>query len=182
MLRDPSAIPQMLYNVSPRSQTSSNDHLHRVNSPQDQSKPGNSTEEGSSLLILVLNNVTPIEGELVHDDQVCNAGNSIPSPFRSLLNGEGSEETSQDHDNVGNDSHEDVGATKTSEKAEIEEQKWGGKAPVDVAGPVDFAVDGLVDVGEVLLRLGDDDLVVGNAVMDGHGEVGDHSEGGDESR
>jgi len=51
------------------------------------------------------------------NDEIGNAGDSVVSPFaRVVLTTEGSKETSQDHDEVGNNSKEDVGTVHTSEE------------------------------------------------------------------
>lgn len=127
-----------------------------------------------------MNDTTAVEGKLVDNDQVCNASNGVPSPLWSLLNSEGSEETGQDHDDISDNGDEDIGTTEACKEAEIEEQEWGSDAPVYVTGPVNLTVDGLEGVGEVLLRLLDGNLVVRDTIIDSHGEIGDHSKGGDE--
>ena len=155
-------------------------NLHRVDGPEDQGESGNGAEESSSLLVLVLNNTTTIEGKLVDDDQVGNASHGVPSPFRALLDREGSKETGQDHDHISDNCNEDVGTVQSSEQGKVQKQEWSGDAPVDIAGPIDLAVDGLEGVGEMLLGLLDGDLVLANAIMNGHGVVGDGGESGDE--
>lgn len=172
----------MLHKVSPYLRTPRGRDIHRVHSPEDQSETSDGTEEGGSLLVLVLNDTTAIDCKLVHDNQVGNAGHSVPSPLGSTLDSEGSEKTGQDHDDISDNSDEDVSTTKTREKAKIEEQEWGGEAPIDVTGPVDLTVDSLEGVWEVLLGLLDDNLVVRDAVIHSHSKVGDHSEGGNEGR
>lgn len=94
---------------------------------------------------------------------------------------EGSKETGEDHDDVSNDGNEHAGTAQAGQEAEIEEEEWGGDTPVDIAGPVDLTVDGIVGVGEVLLGVLDQDLVLANTITDCHGIVGESGEGGDES-
>ena len=155
--------------------------IHWVDGPEDESEAGNGGEESGSLLILALDDTTAVDTELVDNDEVGNAGNGVPSPLGTLVNGEGGKEAGEDHDDVSHDGDEDVGTCETGQEGEIEEQEWGGDAPVDVAGPVDLTVDDLLDIGDVLLGVvGLDDLVLADAVTDGHGEVGDCREGGDE--
>jgi len=151
-----------------------------VNCPENQSETSNGAEERGSLGVLALDDTTAVESELVDNNQVGNARNGVPSPFGALIHGECSEETSQDHDDISNNSDEDVSTVETSQEGEIKEEEWGGESPVDVAGPVDLTVDGLVGVGEVLLGMLDGYIVVANAVTDSHGEVGESSKGGDE--
>ena len=132
-------------------------------------------------MIFALNDTTTIEAKLVDDDQVGNASNGIPAPFWSFLNRESSEETSQDHDDIGNDGHKDVGTRKTSQEAKIEEQEWGGETPVDIAGPVDFTVGDRLDVRAMGPRDGLNNLILANPITDCHGIIRDHGKGGDES-
>lgn len=117
MLRDPSAIPQMLAQISSSSVTlgAVASHIHWVDCPKDKSETSNSTEEGGSASILSHDNTAAIEAELVNDDQVGDASHSVPSPFRSLFDGKGGEKASQDHDDISDEGHEDVGTIKTSQ-------------------------------------------------------------------
>lgn len=154
--------------------------MHWVDGPEDQSESGNGAEESRSLLVLALNHTTAVKGELVDNDQVGNASHGVPSPLGALLDSEGSEETGQDHDDISDNGNENVGTAQSSEQAKVQEQEWGGDAPVDVAGPVDLAVDGLEGVGEMLLAVLESDLILANTIVNGHGEVRDGSEGGDE--
>lgn len=157
-------------------------HLHWVDGPQDESETSNGREESSGLLVLACNGTTSVPCELVDNDEVGNASNSIPSPLGSVLNGESSEETGQDHDEISNNGDEDVGTCKTGQEAEIEEEEWGGNAPVDITGPVDLTLDDLLNIGDLALAVvGGNDGVVADTITDGHGEVGDGGKGGDES-
>ena len=117
---------------------------------------------------------------MVDNDQVGDASHGVPSPFGALLDGEGSEKTGQNHDQISDDGNEDVGTAQSSKQAQIQEQKWSSDAPVDVAGPVDLTVDSLEGIWEMLLGLLDSDLVLANTIVNRHGEVGDGSECGDE--
>lgn len=115
-----------------------------------------------------------MDGQVPDDDQVGNAGNGVPSPLLGgALSAVSGEETGQDHDEIGNDGHEDLSAVETREQAEVDKQERCGDAPVDVAGPVDLAVDGGLCVWDVVVLLGDWDLVEVDAITGGHGEVGD---------
>ena len=180
MLRDPSAIPQMLSQVSMRFDLGRWGHEHRVDGPEDKSKASNGGEEGGGLLILALDDVAAIEAELVDDNQVGNAGNGVPSPLGSLADGEGGKEPGDDHDQVSDDGDQDIGTGQASQDGQIAEQKRGGDGPVDVTSPVDLALDGLV--GGRVAALLDLDGVIADAILNGHGEVGNGSKGGDEGR
>ena len=109
MLRDPSAMPQILHSISSVEANQPDSNSHWVDGPENQSEPSNGTEERSGLLILVLDDTTAVITELVDNDKVSNASHCVPTPFRAALNGERSEEAGQDHDEVGNDSDENVG-------------------------------------------------------------------------
>ena len=85
-------------------------NLHWVDSPKDKGESGNGAEESSSLLVLVLNHTTAINGELVDNDQVSKASHGVPSPFWSLVHGQGSEEPGQDHDHISDNGNKNVGA------------------------------------------------------------------------
>lgn len=118
------------------------------------------------------------------DEEVSNAGNGVPTPLFSwhrIVGGKGSEETSQDHNEIGDDGHGDVGTVETGDEAEIEEEQRGGDAPVDIAGPVDLTLDVVVGGGNtVLVLVLNGDLVVADAVTDSHTEVGDSGSHDDE--
>lgn len=147
------------------------ENIHWVGGPEDQSEASNGGEESLGLSILVGSSGTAVESELVDDDEEGSAGNGIPSPFGSVSTTEGSEETGEDHDQIGNDSNEEAGTIETGEETEIGEQEWRGHGPVDISCPVDLAVDGLVCVWDVLVGLGLDDLVVADAITAGHSVV-----------
>lgn len=119
------------------------------------------------------------------DDQVGNAGNGVPSPLLcGALGAVSSEETGQDHDEVSNNGHEDLSTVQASEQAEIDKQEWCSNAPVDVTGPVDLTVDGLLCVWNVVMLLLDWNLVEVDTVTAGHGKVrdscGHNNKGGDD--
>ena len=119
--------------------------------------------------------------ELPDNNEVGNTGNGVPAPLLGgLLRAEGSEETSENHDDVCNNGDQDVGTGKTSEKSKVEEQKRGGDGPVDVTGPVDLAVDVVLGGGDVLVVLLLGGVVVADTVAAGHGEVGESGEGDNE--
>lgn len=155
--------------------------VHGVNCPKNQGEACNGTKEGGGRRVLALDDTTSIEAELINNDQVGNASHGIPSPLWTLLDGEGGEETGQDHDDICNDGDKNIRTVKTSQKAEIEEKEGRCEGPVYVTGPVNLSVDGLGGVWKVLLGLLNGDFVLGGTVADGHGEIGEGSEGGDES-
>lgn len=126
--------------------------------------------------------MTAIDSELIDNNEVGSAGHGVVAPFGSFLGSESCKETSKNHDDISNDGDEDVGAAQAAEKAKIQKQEWGGDTPVDVTGPIDFTVDNVVGVWEVLLGVLDLNLIHGDTITDGHGVVGDHGKGGDESR
>ena len=99
---------------------------------------------------------------------------------------EGSEETSQDHDQIGDNGNQDTGTVETGQQGQVKQEERGGNTPVDITGPVDLAEEVFLDVDigvwSVLERAVESGLVEGDAITRGHGEVGDEREGGDEGR
>ena len=95
---------------------------------------------------------------------------------------ESSKETGQDHDKVCSDGNKDICTRKSSEEGKVQEQKWGGKRPVDVSCPVDLTVDDFSYDWDFLVMLFDDNLVVGDAVTSGQSEVREEGKGGNEGR
>jgi len=152
----------------------------RVDGPEKEGESGDGSEEGGSLGVLLGNNSAAIEGELVDNDKVSDAGHGVVSPSGALLIGETGKETSQDHDEIGNNGNKETGTVQASKEAKVQKQEWSGNTPVDVTSPVDFTVKGLVCVGNVLVRLLERDGRVANTLTRGHGKVGDGSESGDE--
>ena len=157
-------------------------NIHRVNGPEDEGEASNGSEESAGLGILGHNDVTAVDGELVNNYEVGDAGHCVVSPLWSFLLVESSEETGKDHDDVSDNGNEDVSTAQAAEEAKIQEQKWGGHTPVDVTGPVDLTLNDIVGVGEMLLGVLDLDLIDGDTITNSHGEVRDHGKGGDESR
>lgn len=72
-------------------------------------------------------------------------------------------------------------AVETSEEGKVEKEKWSGDGPVDIASPEELAVDVLdvADLGD-LVPMGVLDVLPADAVVGGHGKVGDSGGGGDE--
>ena len=156
-------------------------NVHWVDGPEDEGEATNGSEEGGSLVVLGLGGLATVDGELIDDNEVGNAGHGIPAPLGRLVNRKGSEETSQDHDDISNDGNENTGTAETGQETEIKKQEWGGETPVDITSPVDLTVNSVIGVGEVLLGVLDEDLVLANTITNSHGIVGESGEGGDES-
>jgi hypothetical protein len=157
-------------------------NVHWVDSPEDQSEASNGSEESLGLSILVGGGSTAVESELVDDDEVGNASNGVPSPLGSVgFVTEGSEETGEDHNEIGNNGHKDAGTIEAGEESQVEKQEWRGDGPVNISCPVDLTVSGLECVWDVLVGLNLDDLVVADSVTAGHGVVREEGKGGDES-
>ncbi len=158
-------------------------NLHGVGGPEDGSVGSNGDEEGAELVTLGTGIGTTVKTKVPEDEEEGNARDGVPAPLLgSVLGAKGSKETSQDHDDIGNDHHNDVSTGHASQETEIEEQERGGDAPVDVTGPVDLAVGGGEGVGNVVMLLALDDLVEGDTGSRGHGEVGEGSGEGDDGR
>lgn len=115
------------------------------------------------------------------DDEEADACNCVPAPFLALGSTIGSEQTSQDHDEISEDSHEDVCTIQSSEKRQIEKEERSSQAPVYIAGPVHLAEDVVVGVWDsVLMSLSLMDVVPVDAALGGHAEVGDGSDNCDQ--
>lgn len=148
------------------------EYSHWVDGPEDKGETSDGSEESLGLSILAGSSTSAVDDELVDNDEVSNAGPCVPAPLLTITGAVGSEETSQDHDDIGNNGNEDVGTSKTSEKSKIEQKKWGGNTPVDISGPVDLSVGNLFSVWETVLVADSlDDLVVVDTITGGHGEV-----------
>jgi hypothetical protein len=157
-------------------------YLHRVDGPDDKGEASDGSKELANLATLGHGVGAAVNGEHPDDDEVSNAGNGVPAPLlRSALVAVSGEETSQNHDDIGNNGQEDVATAETGKHGQIKEEKRGGQRPVDVAGPEDLAVDIVGGVRDVAVRVSDSGAVVADAVTGGHGEVGQRSKGDDES-
>lgn len=156
-------------------------NLHGVDSPDDEGEATNGSEEVANLATLGGGGVAAVVDELPDNDEVGNAGNGVPTPLLgSLLRAERGEETSENHDDVGNNGDQDVGTGKTSEQRKVEKQERGGDGPVNVTSPVDLAVDVVLGGGNVLVVLLLGGVVVADTVAAGHGEVGQSGKGDNE--
>lgn len=158
-------------------------NIHRVGSPEDESETSNGGEQGSDLATLCGSLLATVKSQVPDDNEVGNAGNGVVSPLaRVLLATESGKETSQNHDEIGNNGKEDVCAVHASKERKIEEKHRGGNRPVNVTSPVDLTVDVLSGVGNVLVLLSDGGVVVRDTVTNCHGEIGDggshHDDGG----
>lgn len=153
-----------------------------VDGPEDESEASDGTVEGLGLAVLVGNGRAAVDRQLVDNDEEGKAGPRVPAPLLAIGVTVGSEEAGQHHDEIGNDSHENVGTAETGKEGQIEEEQWGGDAPVDVPGPVDLTVDDLVSVWHMLVGLSLDNLVEVGSIASGHGEVGEEGKGRDEGR
>lgn len=157
-------------------------NLHGVGSPEEESVAGNGEEEGRDVLALGLNGSAAIDSKLPDDNEVCEAGNGVPSPLgRSTLRAESSEETSEDHDKISGNGNGEVSTVHASQETKIEEQKWSGDSPVNVTSPEDLAMDLVVGVRNVVVLLTEVDVVNRDTLASGHGEVRDRSSDGNQS-
>jgi hypothetical protein len=159
------------------------ENLHRVGGPKDEGVGSDGKEERGDVLSLSLDCSAAVDTKVPDDNEVGEAGNGVPSPLgRGTLRAESSEETSEDHDQVSDDGHGQVSTVHASEETKVEKQEGSGDGPVDVAGPEDLALNLVVGIRNVVVLLTDVNLVDGNTLADSHGEVGDRSGDGDQSR
>ena len=156
-------------------------YLHGVRSPENESVGSNGGEESAELVALGPGVGTTVDAKVPEDKEEGNAGEGVPAPLLgSLLRAKASKQTGKDHDDIGNNHHDHVSTRHASKETEIEEQERGGDAPVDVTGPVDLTVGGGEGVGNVVVLLALDNLVQGNTMAGGHGEVGESGSEGDD--
>lgn len=117
------------------------------------------------------------------DEKVRNAADGIPTPFlSSMLLSKGSEQTGEDHDQIGNNGHSGVGAINSSEKAQVQQEKRRGDSPVDVSCVVDLAALQVVGAWELAVMILDLVAVEAGGVAGGHGKVRDCGSNCDERR
>jgi len=153
-----------------------------VDGPDDQSKGSNGSEKAADLATLGSGGWATVKHQLPNYNKVGDASNGIPAPLLgSTLGTESGEETSQDHDQIGDDGDENAATVHAGQKSQIEEQEWSGDGPVNIAGPEDLAVDVVGGVWDVLVRLAGNDMVPADSVASGHGEVGDGGRDGNQS-
>ena len=154
-----------------------------VKSPENQGEGGKSDEELAGRRGASSCSLTSAIADLVDKDNVADPCNDVVSPLLELVAvlGKASKHAGQDHNEVGKDDNGDVVAVETSEEGKVEEEKWSSDGPVDVAGPEELAVDVLnvADLGD-LVPVGVLDVLPADAVVGGHGKVGDSGGGGDE--
>lgn len=152
-------------------------YSHWVDSPQDQSETSDGTVEGLRLAILLGHSFSATNGKLVDNNEVGNAAPGVPAPLGGIVTlAESSEETSQDHNDVCNDCHHDVGSTETSKQGKIEKQKWSGNAPVNISCPIDLTEDLLVGIWDLLVLFSVGVRGVADTITNSHGEVGQEGE------
>jgi len=147
---------------------------HRIGSPDDKRDASNGDEEGADLVAPRLSLCAAVDCQMPDDHEVSHASNSVPTPLLGCaLATECRKEASQNHDNIRNDGHEDMGTIETGQQAEIEEQEGCRDGPVDIASPVDLALHLGVGVRNVVMLMADMGDMDRNTVAGRHGEVGE---------
>lgn len=123
-VREPSANPQMLEKnrLAFFSCNLFELSLHRIEGPENQGESTNSGKKSAGLGVLRLSHSTSINGQLVDDHEVGNACNTVVSPLVITVVGQGSEETGQNHDNIGNDGNENIATRQAGQESEIQQQ------------------------------------------------------------
>lgn len=95
---------------------------------------------------------------------------------------ERAKDTAYEHEQVREDGDDQVCAVQTRQERQVDQDQRGRQHPVNVADPVHLAEDVLVRVRDVTVGFVQADVVVGDAVAGGHGEVGDEGDGGHQCR
>jgi len=153
-----------------------------VGSPDENRVKGNSSKEFANFVSLGLGCETSVDNELIDNNKEGNASHGVPAPLVSPGTTVGSEQTSQDHDEISNNCNEDVCSVQSSKKRQVEKEERGGQAPVDVTGPIDLTIDVVVSVWDsMLMSLRLVGVVPVDAALGGHGVVGDGSNDCDQS-
>lgn len=148
------------------------DNLHWIGSPKDQGVAGNGHKEGAELGALGGGISTSVESKVPNDDKIGNASNGVPSPLlRSSLGAECGKEAGQNHDHIGSNSHEDVGAGHTSQKTKVKEEERSGNCPVNITSPEDLAVNMLECIGDVVMLVANSNLVNRDTMAGSHCKV-----------
>lgn len=116
------------------------------------------------------------------DEKVGNASDGVPAPFlRCVLLAESREQTSENHDEIRNNSHTSVRTIDTSQKTQIKEKKRSSNGPVNVTSIVHLAAFVVVGAGQLAVVVLDTVAVEAGGITGSHGEVGDGGGDGDES-
>lgn len=158
--------------------------VHGIGCPKDNGVAGqHQVEVGNTFRVLSLGLVAAIHKEVPDDHQIGNAGNRVVAPLRGrVVPAERSEQTHEDHDDVRKDGHQEVGTVETGKQAEVDEQEWRGKSPINVAGPEDLALNVGEGVGHMVVGMADGDVLDGHTLSGGHNEVGQGGDGRNECR
>jgi hypothetical protein len=153
----------------------------RVQRPDDDREARNRRIQLRDLPVLIHHRAPAGQHELVHDDQVRHARHGVPAPALPIGVRAREEQSRQDHDGIGEQGDEDVGAVNAGDEGEGEQREGRGEDPVNPAHPEDLAEDMERGVGDVVLVAVDDEAVdEGVAGAGGLGEVGEGGDGGDE--
>ena len=145
---------------TPLASTITNTPNDWVKGPENESEATNGGKKFGGGAALAHDCTTARDDELVDDNEVSNASNSIPSPLLTIVPAKSSKETSKNHNDVCNDGNEDASTVHTSQESQVEEEKWCGQAPVDVSGPEHLTEDVLDGVGNMLVYLLDNNVCV----------------------
>jgi len=153
-----------------------------VQSPEDEGEASNGGEELGCLGVLGHDGTAAGDGELPDDDQVSNATDGIIAPLLSSLVAESGKEPSQDHDDIGHNRNEDIGAAQACQEGQVKQEQWSGQGPVDITSPEDLAVNVCEGVWNAIpVCVLEDNVGKRVSITSGHGEVGDGRKGSDES-
>ena len=79
------------------------------------------------------------EQQVIEDCEHGHAADDEPTPLHNSVGG-GTEDTGEDHDNIGEDDAGGVVSVHITENDQIHQQERGGEEPVDVTGIVESSV------------------------------------------
>lgn len=117
---------------------------------------------------------------MVQHDQVAHTADGQPHPALWGITGERAQQARAQHDKVGGNGGNQVGAGQTGHEGKVDQDERGGNSPVEVTQPQDLAVNILGGVGDVFVVVGDVGMIISDTLAGGKSKIGDEGEGGDE--
>lgn len=114
-------------------------------------------------------------------ENVGNACNGVPAPLlRIALTTIGCKKTCEDHDDIGNDSHEGVSPINSGQQTQVEQEERRGDCPVDISGKEDLTALLVEGIGDMVVVVPDVDAMQARAMAGCHAEVGQGGRDGDQ--
>lgn len=122
-----------------------------------------------------------MDTDMVDCCKISNCANSEPDPSARGMAGIGAQNARAEHDKVGRNGDEQVGARQTGEQRQADETQRLRQEPKDIAEPEDLTVVFLRGVWDMLVVLLDDVELPVHALSCRQSEVDDKGDGAGES-